>query len=219
MSPKHSNRKKLLPREIIAVFGAHNISNAHELNRKPLSPSQILIHEDWKTETSKYDANIAVLVFDEEIHFTRFIKPVCIWKSTAAPLVKKGIFVGWGKGDEESRNFIASTPRQLKIPIHENQQCFFKDYELAVISSPRTFCAGDANGTGVNIGDSGSGLFTKIDDAFYITGIASSCKTNYEGCDLNTYSVFTNVLKFQDWILNILNPKPEKPSQKAVQKK
>lgn len=211
LKPKYLDTA-LLSRELIIYFGAYNLSDEGEINRFSLSPSQIVIHEDWITEDRRFDADIAILVFDEKIHFTRFIKPVCIWKSPIDPEVSEGVVVGWGKSEDTTESYRA-TPRQLKVPVHNNEDCFFYKMELAMISSSRTFCAGAGNGSGVNLGDGGHGLFTKFNNVFYLTGIVSSCLVEvFGGCDLDTYSIFTNILKFKKWIWNILEPAHVFPS-------
>jgi hypothetical protein len=200
---KHSS-VALTTNQIVAYFGAYNLSNPNEINRFSLSPSNIIIHDDWNSESDIFDADIAILVFDEKIHFTRFIKPACVWKSPSEPTISEGVVTGWGKDTEiENRDLV---PNQLKVPVYKNEECFLKDPNLARFSSIRTFCAGSANGTGMTFGDGGSGLYTKHQSAFYLTGMVSSCKTNNHKCDLNTYSVFANVLKFKEWIWKILKP-------------
>lgn len=76
--------------------------------------------------------------------------------------------------------------------------------DLGKISSGRTFCGGQGRGVGVCQGDSGSGLFVVHDGAYYLRGVVSSSLYNgHLGCDVENYSVFTDVLKFYDWIMRI----------------
>lgn len=194
---------RLLPRHIIALFGAHNLSNLYETNRQIMSPSQITIHDEWNPATMRYDADIAILTFDEEVLFQRFIKPICLQASTTELINQNGTVVGWGlTGDFEA---IQSIPKQLKVPIYTNEICFLNNSNLALISSTRTFCAGSGNGTGVCFGDSGNGLFIKHEDKLYLKGIVSSSVVNSEAmCDVNTHGIFTNVLKFMDWTKSVL---------------
>jgi secreted trypsin-like serine protease len=50
-------------------------------------------------------------------------------------------------------------------------------------------------------GDSGGGILVKVSNVYYLRGIvSSSLLTNDYECDVDSYSVFTNVLKFTNWI-------------------
>ena len=114
-----------------------------------------------------------------------------------------GTVVGYGKSVETEKNH-ENIPRILDMPIYTNEDCFFENKELVTISSRRTFCGGYNNGSGVCNGDSGSGLVITDGNSYYIRGIVSSSLYvgNYE-CDVRTYSVFTDLLKFYDWINDV----------------
>jgi secreted trypsin-like serine protease len=148
----------------------------------------------------RYDGDIAMLLFDEEIPLRRFIKPICLWKLSTEMSATEGIVTGWGMSEDTSKIHEA-VPKQLKVPIHSNEHCFLTNSNLAMISSERTFCAGSANSSGVCSGDSGHGLFVKQGNKLHLKGIVSSTVLNNDGmCDVNTFSIFTNVEKFKDWI-------------------
>lgn len=36
------------------------------------------MHPQWSTIEKKYDADIALLVLDEDVEFTEFVQPVCL---------------------------------------------------------------------------------------------------------------------------------------------
>lgn len=54
----------------------------------------------------------------------------------------------------------------------------------------------------MSLGDSGSGLYIKYNNIFFLRGIISaSLFDNMSGkCNLNNYALYTNVLKFTDWL-------------------
>lgn len=187
----------------MAYFGAYNLSDPYENHRFALSPAKIIIHDDWNPETLTFDADLAVLVFDEEIPFTRYIAPICLWASATEPTIEVGTVIGWGQSEDETKNF-EPIPKVLNMPIHSNEDCFLRDSDLAEISSKRTFCAGSGNGTGVCFGDSGHGFFFEFENKFYLKGIVSSAVTKNDGnCNENSYHIFTNIVKFSQWIENI----------------
>lgn len=190
----------LLPRDITILVGAYNLSNPYEIGRTPYSPLEIKVHDDWNPNVERYDADIAVLILDEDVHFSRYISPICIWNSTTHPEAHEGFVVGWGR-DEIHGN----TPRELKAPIIDNEDCFLSNVRLAEISSKRTFCAGSANGTGVCHGDGGSGFFIKHNKIFYLHGIVSASLMYQWRCDVTNYAVFTSIAKFTLWIESIVN--------------
>jgi secreted trypsin-like serine protease len=204
--PKTSRQpRKLLPRNVIALFGAFNLSKIYETNRIALSPSEIIVHDDWNPETMRYDGDIAMLLFDEEVCLTRFIKPICLWELSSEMPADEGTVTGWGMSEDVSKQH-ESIPKQLQVPIHSNEHCFLTNSFLALISSPRTFCAGSGNGSSVCLGDSGHGLFIKHENINYLKGIVSSSVSNNDRmCDVNTFSVFTNVEKFKNWIQNVFD--------------
>lgn len=162
---------------------------------------EIKIHDDWNPNVERYDADIAVLILDEDVHFSRYISPICIWNSTAYPDVHEGFIAGWGRSDEETHG---NTPRELKAPIIDNEDCFLSNTRIAEISSRRTFCAGSANGTGVCHGDGGSGFFIRHNNIFYLHGIVSASLTYRWRCDVTSYAVFTSIPKFRPWIESIV---------------
>ena len=95
-------------------------------------------------------------------------------------------------------------PKILETPIHKNEDCFLKNYVLAKLSSKRTFCGGTGTGTGVCNGDSGSGIIITDGNVFYLRGIVSSSLIGgLYGCDVDNYSVFTDVTKYINWINGI----------------
>jgi secreted trypsin-like serine protease len=199
--------EKLLPREILAYFGAHNLSKIHETNRIAISPEKVKIHDNWNPETTRYDADIGILTFEDEIPTTKFIKPICLFTSTEQLSITEGTIAGWGVSNHSTEDF-SPIPKVLKVPIHDNEECYRNNSKLANIASRKSFCAGAGDGTGVCFGDSGSGLFIKQGNNVYMKGIVSSSiivQINYQNlCDVNSSAIFTNVPDYKDWIGEIV---------------
>lgn len=188
-----------LARDIVVLLGGFDLSNFYEYHRIPKPISRIVLHDDWNPGTTTFDADLAVLVLEDEILFSRYVKPVCLWWPLDDLIIKKGIVTGWGESENASREF-EPIPRQLNVPIHTNEECFLDHKQLVDISSRRTFCAGSGTGDGTCFGDSGNGLFFLHDNVFHLKGIVSSAYVLNSKCNLNVYSVYTNVLKFRSWI-------------------
>jgi len=83
--------------------------------------------------------------------------------------------------------------------------CYTEDPVVAIFSSPRTFCGRGVNGN-ANKGDSGGGFYVLVGSSWVQHGIVSSLRTNATGfVDENSIVVYTNVLKFIDWIRDIVS--------------
>ncbi|KAL7013230.1 hypothetical protein ACKWTF_015278 [Chironomus riparius] len=114
--------------------------------------------------------------------------------------ITTGVVVGYGKSEDETK-IHETIPKVIATPIHTNEHCFLEYSNLVKISSKRTFCGGSGTGVGVCRGDSGSGLFVNDGSAYYLRGIVSSSIIGGRyGCDVDSYSVFTDVAKYVDWI-------------------
>lgn len=144
-----------------------------------------------------------MLILEEEVHTSRYIKPICVpHDSTDAP-TGENFVAGWGSTETE---ISPSTPKMTMAPIVSNNVCFRHRYELSQIASGRTFCAGTADGAGVCLGDSGHGLFTKYNEVFYLNGIVSSSLVGFGGsCDVTTYAIYTDVKKYAEWISDVIS--------------
>lgn len=202
MQPKYGETvfDKFEPSEIVAFFGAHNLSYVNETGRISLSPQKIHVHNQWDPNLRSYDADIALLVFESgKINSSHLIQPICLWSSRNVLATTEGTVVGWGKSEDLGKTH-ENVPKKIQVPMFTNEECFLETHELARISSKRTFCAGFTNGTGVCIGDSGSGFFVKFEDFYYLRGIVSSSLVTPMGCDVTKYAIYTNVLKFSNWI-------------------
>lgn len=141
--------------------------------------------------------------FDHEtIHFSSYIQPICLWSSGIEPTITEGLVSGWGQSEDRTK-IHENKPKLIAALIQSNEDCFLDEDRLLDISSKRTFCAGPRNGSGVCQGDSGGGLFIKVDDVFHLRGIVSSSLSKDEKCDVSKNAIYTNVLKFRGWIRGI----------------
>jgi secreted trypsin-like serine protease len=159
----------------------------------------IFVYPDWNPDVITFDADIAVIDLENEISFNNYIQPICLLTPNLASQAKSGVLVGYGKSEDESK-LHENIPKQLNVPIHTQEKCFLSNKNLVQISSERTFCAGSGNGTGACLGDSGGGFYVIFSNIFYLRGIVSSSLRKGFSCDVDAYSVYTDVLKFQNWI-------------------
>lgn len=187
--------------DISVRIGAFDLSNSFESGSIPISPTKIVIDPDWNPSATAFDGDVAMLIIDTEvISYSKFIKPVRLVESSfEITNIKEGIVVGWGKQNLGSIN--TKTPRQLKVPIFNNERCFLKEPFFAKISSERTFCAGYiGKSAGVCLGDSGGGLFVSHQGKYFIVGMVSAARIIDNNCDVSSYALYTNINKLTKWI-------------------
>jgi secreted trypsin-like serine protease len=169
--------------------------------------NDLFVHEDWNSDEDDFDADIALILLETEVDLTQrqFVRIVCLPLLSQTEVTGDGTVVGYGISDRSIADGERhdSTPNELILPAVTQAQCFQND-NLFLLSSNRTFCAGFVNqGKAVCKGDS-SGGFYQLDRStrrHTLTGIVSSSpKDPIAHCNINTYSVFTDVSKFIDWI-------------------
>lgn len=186
---------------------------------------EIIVHPKWDPQSSDFDGDIAVLLLDTKVVVTYRIAPICLWVEKEKPKALRGTVVGWGKSEFE--NAHEDKPREIDLVFWNNADCFLNSSRFTTISSANTFCAGKAGGQGgACYGDSGSGMF--IPDAtnrWFLKGLVSSGFVNRDDqCDVTEFSLFTDVLKYTDWIYqtardnNILLPMQPKGEQQETKK-
>lgn len=192
--------KTVLPGDVLAIFGAHDLDDLNEIGRFELSPKKITLHDDWNPETFQYDADLSVLEFEEgSISYNNYVQPISILDSADQTVVTVGTVTGWGRSKDTSK-FHETVSTFITVAIQANEDCLPGEPRLAAIASRRTFCAGMTDGSGVCHGDSGGGLFIEIDGIKYFEGIVSSSLTDNGMCDVSKNAIYTNVRKFKDWI-------------------
>ena len=181
----------ILPNEVIGLFGAYNLSNHSELGRVLASPEKIKVHHDWDPSNTKVDADIAILTFfPDTIKFSGFTRQISLWNEDVLfTPATEGYVAGWGKSNH-SGSAYEDIPTKLKVPIHTNEYCWYKEPKLLTSSSLRTFCAGSGDGSGVCKGDSGGGLSIQFGSTFYLYGIVSTgLFDNEKRCDVNSFGI------------------------------
>jgi secreted trypsin-like serine protease len=175
-------------------------AKAHRVN-------DIIVHEDWDYDSNSFDADVALLLLDEKVDLSRrfIVGIICLPPSCSEAYTGNGTLSGWGVSEWSiaNRKSHSTTPNDLKLPAVTNEQCTETDYLFYELVSDRTFCAGFVNeGKSACQGDSGGGFwqYNKFRRGFSLMGIISGSINDNTECNINTYSVFTDVGKFVDWI-------------------
>jgi hypothetical protein len=162
------------------------------------------MHLQFDPYSNQLDADIAVLKLSVDVTFGTWIQPVCIAK-ILAPLknFNEGVVVGFGKTEKQGTHL--NVPTKTNMPIKTVEVCYSEFPSLDKLASYRTFCGGFANGTGACTGDNGGGLTVVQDGVYYLRGIVSASLhgTNY-GCDVESYSIFTDVKNYLPFLKDFL---------------
>lgn len=207
MQPKDNLRKSkpLHPTEFVVKLGKYDLSLENERGSLTNYPDKIIIHPDWQSHGEKFEGDIAMILLETRVIFSSTVSPICLWSQTTPPQVKKGIVVGWGKSESAAQH--ENKPRELEVFIRTNEECFLKEPRLGTISTFNTFCAGKDATSGPCKGDSGSGLFIKIETGsisrWYLNGIVSAGFIEKDTCDVSVDVIFSNVVKYQAWIVRV----------------
>jgi Trypsin len=182
------------------MLGGHDLDKKFEKGRSFITPKRIVIHKDWCAKNAKADADIAMIELQDSVHPNEYVQQVNLWELNVDIPVNSGTIIGYGMSNG-TKDSYESVPKKLNVVIHSNEDCFLKYPKLAEFSSKRTFCAGSDQNSGPCLGDSGNGLFVKINGVFYLRGLVSTAVKSFETtCDTSKYAIYTDVLKFKNWI-------------------
>ncbi len=189
--------------EITLFLGRHNIVNWMEPGVRAAQVEQIVIHSDYMTKDTSYDADIAVAIMRERVEFTEFIRPICLWEgsdSLNSVVGQMGTVIGWGR--DNTGNIVTPEPKKINIPVVTEAECLRSSDTYRYITSQRTYCAGGRDGRGPCNGDSGGGMTFKINNKWMLRGIVSAALADpiVNTCNLGEYIVFTDAAKFVSWI-------------------
>ena len=164
-----------------------------------LSPENVQVHPDWNPNVESYDANIAIIKFEDgAITFSLYVQPICLWNMTPDPTETVIQVDGWGQlGANYMKIHTDRIPMKYKLSTQTNEFCISKSEDLADLASDRTFCGIRSRGCTNN---KSGGLSTRVRSTFYFRGIVSSGFHNVTSCDSSKYAIFTDGLKFKPWI-------------------
>ncbi|XP_075170253.1 serine protease gd-like [Haematobia irritans] len=185
---------------LVVNVGRYNLEDYRETNFQTREVQNIVIHPDFSTNVFP-DADLAVLHLDQPVQYTIFVRPICLWSEPVdASLIvgTTGVVAGWG-GDENGREFTP-IPKKVDTNIVSEGDCLRSSQAYSALTSQRTLCAGNRDGTGPCMGDSGSGLMINRNDRWYLRGVVSAGQTKQQRCNLLEYVVFCDVAKHRDWV-------------------
>lgn len=197
--------QKLSYSDIEVRLGAYNLTVENEENVVLKNVIDIVVHPDWDVNKDEYDADVAILVLNDSVSFTKYVEPVSLPDYGVVVdsnnINISGTIVGWGVGENQIQE---ETPRQAEIRAIGDGHCYrtYRVEGILALSSERTFCAGSVHGN-PSRGDSGGGFFVYTDGACRQYGIISSITTDSNGSVVRSLvAVYSNVQLFEGWIKN-----------------
>ena len=205
------------PQDVSALVGKHNLRDHDESGSSAHKVWDIVLNKDWDYNAYDYDADISLVVLQYQVDLSdpSRVGVICLPLSSQNEMSGSGTVVGWGISEKSIKKGEShdSTPNELKLPAVAQSQCFDNDDRFVIASSNRTFCAGFVNqNKSACQGDSGGGWFSLdwTSKAYNLAGIVSaSLNDPFSYCVSQTYSIFTDVTKFVDWIENTMEETKE----------
>lgn len=159
--------------------------------------------DEYRAELQNYLGDIAILVTTKMFDLTVAVQPVCVdWYQQNEYNLTNGYVTGWGFTVEDSNP--SEVLKELNVPVIQDSRCldnFPGNYKQFFTFDK--LCAGFLNShKSVCIGDSGGGLVFEHNNKFYIKGVVSNTPRSMRGCDSQQYSLYTNVSKYLNFILD-----------------
>lgn len=106
---------------------------------------RITSHSEYNPET--YDNDIALLKLFSEVHFTNFVRPVCLWKESdglVSVADKAGTVIGWGF---DKNGKIEPKLMFVNMFVQSNEECSNAlSYYWNRFTTNKTFCANFVDG-------------------------------------------------------------------------
>ncbi|XP_017462128.1 PREDICTED: serine protease gd [Rhagoletis zephyria] len=192
--------KSLSASQVVVYLGRHNLENYGEAGVVTRDIRSLLIHPDYSGK-SLPDADIAIMQMQTSVSFNEFIRPICLWSESSdnSLIVGQTAFVaGWG-ADEKGRE-VSALPKMVDTAIVSDNECLRSSEVYSKLTTPRTICAGNRDGTGPCMGDSGGGLMLSRNGLWMLRGVVSAGLTSQGQCDLRQYVIYCDLAKHIAWV-------------------
>uniref|UniRef100_A0A182Q8F5 Peptidase S1 domain-containing protein n=1 Tax=Anopheles farauti TaxID=69004 RepID=A0A182Q8F5_9DIPT len=166
---------------------------------------RIILHAKYTMHSQRHDIALVKLV--NQITYTNYIQPICLWNQGEDFVNRTGSVIGFGNSGGHT-NML----QEARMRIVNTLECIDDNPAYRFQIAPGMFCAGNRDGVGPSNGDSGGGMFFKYNDVWYIRGVVSFTKTDSSNIgDAKEYIVFTDVAVYKDWIEQNLSRNSEPP--------
>uniref|UniRef100_A0A6P4EUP3 LOW QUALITY PROTEIN: proclotting enzyme n=1 Tax=Drosophila rhopaloa TaxID=1041015 RepID=A0A6P4EUP3_DRORH len=184
---------------VVIGLGRYDLDDYGEDGAEMHNVMRLLTHPEYNTRLLS-DADIALITIERPATFNDIIAPFCLWTVEASRTVStSGFIAGWGK-DEQGLS-RTQYPRVVEAEIASATNCA-SNWRASMVTD-RSLCAGNRDGSGPCLGDSGGGLMVKQGDRWLLRGIVSTGERGTNGtCQLNQYVLYCDLSKHMNWINN-----------------
>ncbi|KAM9101646.1 tryptase [Sarcophilus harrisii] len=160
-----------------------------------MSLSKIVVHSNFTFENEGSD--IALLKLTESVQFSNQVQPIKLPAASQNFSNTECWVTGWE---------ILSPPfslKQVQVPIFDNHDCDRLYHKVSTTAEstriiPEDMICAGKKGHDICEGDIGSPLVCKVEDSWLQAGVASWVENCGESS--NRPGVYTNILKYLDWI-------------------
>ncbi|KAI3356812.1 hypothetical protein L3Q82_003473 [Scortum barcoo] len=181
-------------------LGKHNLKNNNEAGSLAISPSKIIVHENWDSYRILND--IALIKLSTPVTFSNSIMAACLPNSgEILPNNAPCYVTGWGR--LWTGGPIADILQQALLPVVDYATCSRSDWWGNLVTTNMVCAGGDGLLASCN-GDSGGPLNCQNRDGSWgvhgVVSFGSSLGCNYP----KKPSVFTRVSAYIPWINNVI---------------
>ncbi|KAH8258204.1 hypothetical protein KR038_007678 [Drosophila bunnanda] len=188
---------KMSETQVVVGLGRYDLLDYAEDGAEMRNVRKLVWHPEYNTRVLS-DADIALVTMVRPVVFNDIIGPICLWTAEASATVAiSGSIAGWGT--DEAGNLPTKYPRVVEARIASATDCASTWRATAV--TDRTLCAGNMDGSGPCLGDSGGGLMVRRGSRWMLRGIVSSGERDLAGsCKLTQYVLYCDLAKHLEWI-------------------
>lgn len=189
----------MTPAQLRVYVGRHDISMHPEKDATLMAVQSVHTHPDFVGNLVP-DLDVGLLVFAERVQYSTYVRPICMWTSKTALGIddsEQTAVAGWGIDANFKPTRFPSTVNVRKV---SQEQCLREMVTAKDFLTPRTFCAGNSQGHGPCLGDSGGGLMVLRNNRWFVRGIVSLAQRSGNGCDLSRYVIYCDVARHLGWI-------------------
>ncbi|XP_032597972.1 CLIP domain-containing serine protease B9 isoform X2 [Drosophila grimshawi] len=189
----------LTPAQLRVYVGRHDITMHPEKDATLMAVEMVRTHPDFVGNLVP-DSDLALLVLVEQVQYSIYVRPICLWTSSTTIHIgdsEQTSVAGWGT---DSNSKPTRFPTTVNVRTVSNEECLRGMLTAKDFLTPRTLCAGNSQGHGPCLGDSGGGLMVLRNGRWYVRGIVSLAQRAGNSCDLTRFVIYCDVARHLDWI-------------------
>ncbi|XP_017767893.1 PREDICTED: serine protease easter-like [Nicrophorus vespilloides] len=156
---------------------------------------KVIVHPNYNDSVKSND--IALIRLNSDVHFSDFVRPICLPSDDDYARVGEKLFVaGWGRTETAKSSAVKL---KVQVPVTSRIYCRNKFRQANIPIRDGQICAGGEKGRDSCTGDSGGPLMkgNPETEQWFVAGIVSFGTT----CGTESWpAVYTHVSVYNDWI-------------------